>query len=135
MRLGIRPLEDVQTVNSFEYVDELEWTEGDALYVHFQLVDLNLDRSDQGFRPAGRRYVPAAGAFLTAVVESIDDAKTVTRLCVQPFPLDASIWRLQILSTDRIRGTPQLKLTLNEGGVITRGVAKFVIKIHPKDNL
>lgn len=132
MLLTARPLNDVQTVNSFEAVDQLSWTEGDALFIHFQLVDASLDTHLQGYEPPGRRYVPAAGATLSCILESVDDAKKVTRLATQPFAQDGSIWRLQILATDLIRGTPQLRLTLTEGAVVTRGLAKLCIKIHPK---
>lgn len=135
MLLTARMLKDVQTVNSFESSSQIQWTEGDALNLHFQLVDGSLDTETSTFRPAGRRFVPAAGATLTVDLENIDDAKKLTRLASQPFAQDGSIWRLQVLAADKIRGSPQLRLTLNEGGVITRGLLKMAIQIYPKSNL
>ena len=134
MLLSARPLKDVTSVNSFEPATELEWTEGDTVDVYFQLIDSQLDKPEQGFSPAGRRYVPAAGATLSCVLENIDDAKQLTRLATQPFANDGSIWKLSILGTDVIRGTPQLRLTLTEAGKVTRGIAKLCIKIHPASN-
>lgn len=135
MLLSALMLKDVQSVNSYEPDTELSWTEGDALDVNFQLIDISLDRGNQGFYPEGRRYVPAVGATLSCVIENIDDAKKVTRQAVQPFANDGSIWRLQILSSDAIRGTPQLRLTLTEGSKVTRGLVRMALKIHPATNL
>lgn len=135
MHLSARVLKDVQSVNSFEADTELSWTEGDTLDVHLQLIDVSLDRALQGFQPEGRRYVPAAGATLSCVIENIDDAKKITRLASQPFANDGSIWRLSILATDVIRGTPQLRLTLTEGTKVTRGLVRLALKIHPRSNL
>lgn len=134
MLLSARPLKDCVGVNSFEPATELEWTEGDTVDLFFQLIDSQLDKPEQGFSPAGRRYVPAAGATLSCVLENIDDAKQLTRLATQPFANDGSIWKLSILGTDSIRGTPQLRLTLTEGAKVTRGIAKLCIKIHPSSN-
>lgn len=135
MLLSALMLKDVQSVNSYEPDTELSWTEGDSLDVYFQLIDASLDRVTQGFWPEGRRYVPDTGATLSCVVENIDDAKKITRQAVQPFPNDGSIWRLNVLSSDTIRGTPQLRLTLTEGTKITRGLVRLALKIHPRSNL
>lgn len=135
MHLSARVLKDVQSVNSFEADTELSWTEGDTLDIHLQLIDVSLDRALQGFQPEGRRYVPTAGATLSCVIENIDDAKKITRLASQPFANDGSIWRLSILATDVIRGTPQLRLTLTEGTKVTRGLVRLALKIHPRSNL
>lgn len=130
MLLSARFLNDVASVNSFEPADAAEFTEGDATYVYFQLIDLTLDRQADGFEPAGRRYVPAVGATLQCVIESIDDAKTVTRLADQPFAQDGSIWRVQILSSDTIRGTANLRLRLTEGSTTRTGLVKSGFRIH-----
>lgn len=111
-------LNAVANVNTFEYVDSVDFTEGDGPLIYFQLIDKTLDK---GLRPAGRRYVPAAGATLEVVVHSIDDAKKVTRFATQPFSTDGSIWAVQLLPTDVVRGTCAFKLTLTEGGVVRRG--------------
>jgi len=128
-------LKDVANVNVWEPDTQLSWTEGDQLTIYFQLVDMSVDKPDQGFNPPGRRYVPASGATLSVTLENIDQAKQLTRFAVQPFTGDGSIWSLSIMSTDVIRGTPQMRLTLTEGGVVTRGLAKCSIKIWPQENV
>lgn len=134
MLLSARMLKDVASVNSFESDTQLSWTEGDVVTIYFQLIDLSLDRSDQGFMPAGRRYVPAAGATLSVVFENIDTAKTLTRVATQPFANDGSVWSISILAADTIRGTPQMRMTLTEGSKVTRGLVKNALKIHSQSN-
>lgn len=127
MLLSGRMLNDVANVNSFEPVETLKATENDTIDVYFQLVDKSLDTPQQGFYPSGRRYMPAAGATLQVVMQSIDGAKTLTRFAVQPFTQDPSIWRLPVLSSDKIKGTYNLQLTLTEGGKVTRGVIQQAV--------
>jgi len=135
MRLNIRPLIDIMSVNSFEITSETSWTEGDVLQFTFQLCDVSLDTSAQGYSPAGRRYVPAAGATLSVVLENVDDARKITRLATQPFAADGSIWSIPILATDKTRGTPQVRFTLTEpGGVVTSGVIKNLVRIWSATN-
>jgi hypothetical protein len=133
MLLQARMLTDVQSVNSFRYSpqNQVQWTVGDTLYVYFQLIDASLDRSMEGFNPAGRRYVPASGATLSVVIGSLDLAKQVTRAASQPYFQDPSIWRVSILATDTIKGTSPLKLTLTEGTKVTTGQTQNALLIWP----
>lgn len=130
MLLSARFLNDVANVNSFEYADEAQFTEGDPASVYFQLIDSSLDKPVQGFVPAGRRYMPPSGATLQCTVESLDNAKTIVRLATQPFANDPSIWKLDFLSSDKIRGTANILLKLTEGSVIRQGRIKDVLRIH-----
>lgn len=136
MLLSADFLKDVCGVNSFEYTHGVEWTEGDALTLSFQLIDVSLDTAPQGYFPPGRRYVPASGSTLTVVIENIDDAKKVTRAATQPYAQDGSVWQVQIFATDKIRGTPQIRLTLTEPSKTTYGLIKVgKVRVHPKSNL
>lgn len=129
MLLSARMLNAVANVNTFEYVSAVEFTEGDAPSIYFQLVDSSLDKL---LRPTGRRYMPASGAVLQCVINNIgqfDPNKdtTITRFATQPFAGDPSIWKLVLLPTDAVRGTCSIQLTLTEGSVVTRGLASNVI--------
>jgi len=135
MLLSCRILQDAVTVNSFEYASQVSWTEGSPQVVTFQLIDASLDTSIQGFNPPGRRYMPDSGATLQVTLESIDEAKRVTKTAYNPFASDTSIWAISILSTDTIRGAPQMRLVLTEGSDVTYGLAKCSIKIWPNNNL
>lgn len=129
MLLSARILTDVANVNVYEASDVVEFTEGDAPTIYFQLVDASLDK---GHRPPGRRYIPMAGATLQVVIQNIDDAKTVTRYAMQPFAQDLSIWSLVLQPTDNIRGVCSLTLKLTETSKVTRGFAENVIRALPQ---
>lgn len=136
MLLSARMLSDVQNVNSFEYVDQVEFMEGDTLYIYFQLIDATQDRPDQGFTPSGRRYVPQSGSTLQVVLNNIDDAKRVTRTATQAFPnADNSIWKVQVLSGDKIAGTVQMKLALTESGATKNALVKGALRVHSQVGL
>jgi hypothetical protein len=130
MLLSARPLENVQTVNSYEIVDHLEFTEGDGPSLYFQLIDLTKDRSEQGFIPAGRRYMPAAGATLQVIFDNLDDAKVTTKVAVQPFVQDASIWRVDLMPTDPVIGTVRVKLVLTEGAAVKRATLDAALRVR-----
>ena len=135
MRLSARMLENVGSVNAWENTQQVRFFQGDGPAIYFQLIDLNHDRAEQGFSPAGRRYVPSAGATLFVVLDNIDDARKVTRAASQPFAQDPSIWMIQLLATDTCRGTVNLKLTLLEGSVTTHGFLSAAIGVEAGSNL
>lgn len=134
MLLSARALNDVASVNSFEFNNEVSWYEGDAGYIYFQLTDASLDSDMKGFSPSGRRYMPPALSTLSVQIQNIDTSKVLTRTATQPFPEDASIWRIQMLSTDTIHGSPQLLLTLVEPTRTIRGLVKNMVKIYSVSN-
>ena len=123
MLLTARPIINVSDVNSWEYADEIRFTEGDQLYVYFQLMDAQKGKSMM-------RYVPASGATLIATLNSIDLNKTYAKVATQPFSGDLSIWRVSILSTDSCVGTLSVNLTLVQSGVTTSGVIKNMLSIN-----
>lgn len=130
MQLSARILKDVQGVNSFDYAEAAEFTEGDTPVIYFQILDLGKDSGLRGFMPAGRRYMPAAGATLQITLDNTDDAKKFVRAATQPFATDPSIWRIETLTTDKLRGTIAMRLLLTEGSVITRGSLKAAILVR-----
>lgn len=136
MLLSARFLSNVASVNIFDWVQPIEFNEGDPVTVYLQLVDASLDKEVQGWKPvvAGRRYVPASGATLQVIVQNIDDAKTLTKVATQPFPTtDPSIWSFSIAATDQVAGTVSLTLVLTEGGTVRRGLIKAAIRVYPTD--
>jgi hypothetical protein len=135
MLLSARVLNDVASVNSFEVAESFSWTEGDSVDLYLQLVDASLDTDMKGFYPAGRRYMPPATSTLSVQVQNLDNSKVINRLAIQPFPEDASIWKVTILSTDAIHGTPQIVLTLTEPTKTTRGVVKNAVRVYSTDNM
>lgn len=132
MLLSARMINDVSGVNAFTPVSVLEFTEGDAPTIYFQLVDLSKDKSEQGFNPPGRRYIPASGATLQCAIVHPDDTKKLTRFATQPFVQDGSIWALTLTTTDFVRGSVDLLLTLTEGPKVTRGAIRSSIVAYPQ---
>ncbi len=118
MKFGARLLTAVAGVNSYGFTPAVEASAGDAVDVYLQLVDLSQHTAQQGYQPVGLRYLPADGAVLTVQVQSLDNAKQLTRVATKPFPQDASIWKFSLLATDPARGTVSLRLTLTEGTVV-----------------
>jgi len=115
MLLSCRFLIDVAGVNTFQLSAQAEMYQGDAQNLYIQLTDASVDRSEQGFSPAGRRYCPPAGSTLSVTFKNIDDSKVVVRAGVQAFStLDASIWYIPILSTDPLAGSVVMSATLTE---------------------
>lgn len=129
MLLSGRVLADVSSVNSFEHGEVFEFTEGDTVSLYLQLIDASANRD---MRPPGRRYMPAAGATLQTVIHNLNTSRTITRFAVQPFAQDGSVWRIDILPTDVIRGTGSIKLSLNESGKVTTGLMDLVIRANAK---
>jgi len=132
MKLSCRILTDVGSVNTFRYASAAQFSAGDQQTVYLQLVDVSLDRSDEGYVPAGRRFVPAAGATMQVVLNSLDQSKKVVRAATQPYVGDASIWRFNVLATDAIRGTIDLTVVLNEAGKVTRGTLTAGVLVAPQ---
>lgn len=135
MLLSARMLNDVASVNAYEVVEQVEFTQGDTVDVYFQLVDASLDKAVRGFVPAGRRYMPAVGATLSVKLDNIDDNIALTRAATQPFTQDPSIWRLNVIGTDRIIGTCALVVVLTEAGKVTRGRIEAAVQIQSQGTL
>lgn len=124
MRLSAIFLTDVANVNVFQEAEQIQMTEGDTLTVYFQLRDMSVQTTFAGYKNPGRRYMPAPGATLAVQIDSVNPSldATLTKIAVQPFAQDPSIWSFQIFGTDGVKGTKRIKLALSEGPVKTYGV-------------
>lgn len=117
MFLSARFLAAVSGVNSFDYSTQVQAFEGDAFDIYVQLVDKERHKTEHGFSPGGQRYMPAASSTMNIEFLNINDNKRFVRTASQPFPLDPSVWKVSVLSTDPLSGTVNLRLVLVEGGV------------------
>ena len=114
MKLGARPLVDVEDVNDYRYSTQFEYHTGDATEFYVQLVDLDKNPTQQGYFPSGLRYCALAGATLQVTFNNISDSKQFVRYASQPFSNDTSIWKVTLLATDPLQGTVSLKCQLSE---------------------
>ena len=119
--LSARLLTNVGSVNLFDYADNVSVSQGDTFDLYIQIINMDQDKALKGFQPAGRRYVPAPAATLSVSLTNLDDAASLTRVAVQPFAGDQSIWKLSVLATDHLVGTTALVFTLTEGTKISKG--------------
>lgn len=123
MLLSALFLTDVGGVNIFRESSYCQISEGDTNVVYIQLRDTSVNTAQEGYKPVGRRYMPAVGALLKVYIDnSLDSGKVVTKNASQPYATDPSIWSFTIQATDAISGTKNVRLELNEGGKITRGL-------------
>jgi hypothetical protein len=117
MKLSARPLTDVMNVNDFVPSPQVEFSVGDSLVFYFQLIDLEKNLAAHGWNPPGLRYIPEPAAIVSVVFSNIDDSRQFTRLAVQPFLQDQSIWAVPVLGTDPLGGTISLKITVTQNGI------------------
>ena len=112
MKLAIRPLIDVCSVNDFIYGTRIEGTRGDASDFYFQLIDLEKNLGQHGHNPPGLRFIPGDNSMVTVNVWNIDSSKRFARQASAPFPQDTSIWKISLLSTDPLDATVNMKVVL-----------------------
>lgn len=132
MNLSTRFLSNVANVNSFIYVDRPTFTEGDTSDVYLQLIDKELDTPAFNYYPPYRRFVPIAGSTLIVVLMSLDSTRVVTKAATQPFVGDSSIWKFSVTPSDRLRGSVNMRIQLNQGGIITNALIQPAINILAK---
>lgn len=130
MLLSGRMLANVADVNTWEFTDSLAFTQGDTVVVNFQLIDANKDRLLQGFKPSGKRHIPATGATLQVTIQNIDSTKTITKTATKSFIGDDSVWKFTLVPGDALTaGTYSIRLALNEATVITSGSIKAALSV------
>jgi len=112
MKLSLIPLIDVCGINDFVYSSRIEGTIGEIFDFYFQLVDLDKNLGQHGYNPPGLRYVPGDGSLLTAEVWNVNKEKRFTRVAMNPFPSDTSIFKVSFLSTDPLDATVNFKIVL-----------------------
>lgn len=123
MQLTLRLLDDAQNVNSWEPVTDLVVAAGDPQAIFFQVVVNNPKRNAACGPVENMRYMPEAGATMSVVLDNIDVAKKVTKVAVQPFATDGSIWRVDLTSQDstKLAGTVSVSFALTEGLRVVSG--------------
>jgi len=123
MFLTAKILKSVQNVNSFEVTTEWKMRQGNPTTIYFQLADgEQLNSKEEPLR-----YMPEAGATVSATFSSIVATNTVGKIATQPFPLDTSIWAININATDKI-AQGNFTFTLTEGAVVrTASVASAIV--------
>lgn len=128
MKLGLILLKNVNSVNSFDEVDQLDVTSGNAFTLYFRLVD-----EDQPLANSALRYIPASGASVSVLIKNIDEAQNISRVASNPFPEDKSIFSMPILSTDNI-GSSTIDIKLTEGSNVSKASLKQALAVDSDDD-
>jgi hypothetical protein len=129
MKLGIQMLDGDSTVNNLKYINQVEINPGETATVMFQIVDMtNKDMKGQSVR-----YMPQAGATMTARMVSVNSANTLSKIPLQPFAADGSIWSfaMSIADTTKAAGV-NLEVVLTEGASVKRIWAQSVVIFGPQ---
>ena len=132
MILGIRILENVTDVNHFKIVGNRRIVLGETNTIYIQLID---SAQNEDGDPEGLRYIPQ-GTVNKVIIEfpSLNEANRFTRIATQPFSGDASIWSVDILSTD----TPvsgNIIITVEEDGNKKKAVAELGLSVEDIDGI
>ncbi|HLD91692.1 MAG TPA: hypothetical protein VI911_11895 [Patescibacteria group bacterium] len=125
MRLSAKILENVSSINHWNYANEAYVYEGQANTIYLQLVDLS--KPIQASSEFPMRYSPTSATFsLSAKFSSVDSAKEFTIVATKPFADDKSIFKIDIPSTQFPR-TGNLILILTENGTSKTFLVKSAI--------
>jgi len=132
MRLSAKILKNVSGVNHFEYGSTAYISENNVNEIYFQLVDLDktLDpKNDYSALPNyPLRYMPATGATLSVIFDSLFDDAQFEKAATQPFAQDSSIWKVE-LAADELPKSGNFIFALTEGSSTKRAVVKGAISV------
>lgn len=131
MVLSIRTLTNFSDINSFSFAPAWDVMETDTPTLYFQLVDLAKNLAYYGFNPVGLPYHPSPTAVLSVTIQSIDDAKKIVRNASLVSANDTSIWSLDILTTDVLRGNASIQFTLTDGALVLHGYSAAALRVTP----
>jgi hypothetical protein len=129
MRLGIMMLDPSSTLNSLKYINNAQFTPGETGDVMFQLVDLDTPTGTNTWA----RYMPTDAATVQATMTSNNSANTISKIASQAFPLDNSIWKFSLSSTDttKLAGV-NMKVSMTDGATVKISQGSNSIVVNPQ---
>jgi hypothetical protein len=111
VRLYAKPIKNFANINQFDYATEWNVRKDEDNSLYFQLVDLDQD---------GLRYLPTDPSYSVVVTfPSLNTAGTLVKSAVQASPLDNSIWRVDLSSTE-VPFSGNVQFALTEGTKVRR---------------
>jgi len=134
MRLGLVILNNSSSLNNLTYLNQAQINPGENYSVFFQLVDLDQPLGSTAYPNAPpSRYMPISGAYMTATMNSYNNANVINKTPTNPFPADdRSIWSFTLNTCDTQRvGGVNLNITLVEGTKVSKAVGQGVIVVGP----
>lgn len=116
-------LESESTLNNLVPSNQLEIAPGETAVVTFQLVNSK----------NGQRYVPAAGATMTAKLVASNNVNVISKVPTQPFAADdRSIWSFPMSAADTAKAAGvNMEIVVTEGASVKKVWAQSVIIMAP----
>lgn len=116
-------LESESTLNNLIPSNQLEIAPGETAVVMFQLVNSK----------TGQRYVPAAGATMTAKLVASNNVNIISKIPTQPFAADdRSIWSFPMSAADTAKAAGvNMEIVLTEGASVKKVWAQSVLIMAP----
>lgn len=110
-------------------LDSLTLVRGNADTIYFQLIN---KRSADSSNYTDIRYVPDNTAQITVTFDHIDSNAVVTRVATMVYPADdRSIWKVDVLATDKLAGNGmQLSLSEQSGAKVRKVVAGSAFRVE-----
>lgn len=122
MKLGIQMLDGDSTLNNLMPMNQMEISPGETATVMFQLINSSTKQ----------RYMPAAGATMTAKMVSSNNANVLSKIPTQPFTDDKSVWSFPLSAADSVKlAGVNLEIILTEGANVKKVWAQSVIVVSP----
>lgn len=126
MKLISKAITAYNNVNSFKYGNQWSIRSGEENTLYFQIVDLDQESI---------RYMVGIGLIFPVVPSiavtfpSVDDALVITVAATQVDPTDASIWKVNLLST-QFPMSGNVMFAITEGSKIKRFSALSFISVE-----
>ncbi|HUM42179.1 MAG TPA: hypothetical protein PKI14_04445 [Fervidobacterium sp.] len=128
MRLGIVMLNESSTVNDLKLISQSKVVPGSTKTIMFQLIDLDSTNK------CPSRYIPNAGATITAKISSQNSTNTLNKFPVAAFAGDGSVFKFNLSTTETAQiGSVNLQITLTEGTDVKICYADSVIITSPNN--
>jgi hypothetical protein len=126
MRLGVKMLNSSSVLNILQYLNQVRINPNDTATIMFQLVDLDL---------GGQRYIPLTGATMAIKLVSIDNANVLSKIPVNPFADDRSVWSFNLSAAETaIAAGVNMSVVLTQGADIKSATAEGAVIFNPQSN-
>lgn len=123
MKFGIQMLDSDSTVNNLIIINQLELSPGETATALFQLINA----------ATKQRYIPAAGATMTARMVAVNSANNISKIPLPAFAADdRSVWSFPLSAADTAKmAGVNLEIVLTEGANVKKVWAQSVIIVNP----
>lgn len=125
MRLSAKPLKNYANINNFDVTTEWNVRDQDVSTLYFQLVDLDKD---------SLRYMPTDNIYSIEVTfPALNPVNNVVKVAAQVSALDRSIWKVEILDTDKL-SSGNVQFAVTEGSIVKKFSVLQMLNVEKLNN-